>query len=140
MNRDVRVVELDRLHREDRGWGMNPLRTAGAGEEAAAGMHLVSIRPGAVRGNHSHGNATEWIVVFGGAGKLSWRSLPDGTLRESAFGGDGPALFEIPPGVEHAIANTSGRDLYALAFYDHPAPETRPCGPLAAPPDKGETP
>lgn len=140
MDPEVKRLKLDGMHRGSRGWGMNPLRMAGAGDAAAAGMHLVSIRPGAVRGNHAHANATEWIVAFGGQGKITWRSPADGSLREAVFGEEEPALFEIPPRVEHAITNTSGRDLYALAFYDHRSPETGPSGPLVEGPDKGETP
>ena len=126
MIEDVKQLGLEALRPDPRGWGMNPLRIAGVGDEAAKGLHLVSIRPGASRGHHAHGNATEWILVFGGKGKLAWRSPEDGSLRESAVSGEGPVLFEIPPRVEHVITNTSGADIYALAFYDHPSPETVP--------------
>jgi len=134
---EVKQVVLDGLRQGPRGWGINPLQIAGIGNEPAGGLHLVSIRPGASRGNHVHANATEWILVFGGPGRLTWRSPADGSLRESAVNGESPVLYEIPPRVEHVITNTSERDIYALVFYDHPAPESVPTGPLSGP-EKGE--
>ncbi len=122
----VRRVELHGLSSDPRGWGMNPVREAGAGTEAGAQLHAVSIRPGASRGYHAHENATEWILIFGGPAKLVWTCPADTTVREEAVTGPEPVLFEIPARVEHAVTNTGGRDIYALAFYDHPAPETLP--------------
>jgi oxalate decarboxylase/phosphoglucose isomerase-like protein (cupin superfamily) len=139
MIEDVKQLGLEGLYRGPRGWGMAPLRIAGAGDAAAEGLHLVSIRPGASRGNHAHGNATEWILVFGGTGKLTWRSPAVGTVRESVISGEGPVLYEIPPHVEHVITNTSGADIYALVFYNHPAPETVPSETLFGM-EKGEKP
>ena len=126
MQDEVKQLPLDRLHRGPRGWGTNPIRAAGAGPEAAEALHLVSLRPGTSRGNHVHGNATEWLMVFGGACRITWKSTRDGSLRESDFGGEGPVLYEIPARVEHVITNTSGKDIYALVFYDHPEPDTAP--------------
>jgi oxalate decarboxylase/phosphoglucose isomerase-like protein (cupin superfamily) len=125
MKGEVKRLDLDGLHQGPTGWGMNPLRIAGAGSQAADALHLVSIRPGASRGNHLHRNATEWILVFGGSGKLAWKSPEDGNLREMIVG-DGPALFQVPPLVEHVVVNTSEQDIYAMAFYDHPTPQTVP--------------
>lgn len=130
---------LDGLKSGPAGWGMNPVREAGAGNEAATGMHLVSIHPGTSRGHHAHANATEWIVVFGGTGVLTWRAPVDGSLREAFIDGQGPVLYEIPPGVEHVITNSGQQDIYALVFYDHPSPETVPAETLPAM-RKGESP
>lgn len=122
----VKRLALEGLRSDPGGWGVNPVLEAGAGPEAAHRLHLVSIRPGATRGRHAHGNATEWVLVFGGPARVVWSAPADGVLHESAVSGDRPVLFEIPAGVEHAITNTSGGEIYALAFYDHPDPETLP--------------
>ena len=130
----VTRVELRGLSSDARGWGMNPVRQAGAGPGAAAQLHVVSIRPGASRGHHAHGNATEWILVFGGPAKLTWTSPADAALHEEAVTGPDPVLFEIPSLVEHVITNTGDQDIYAVAFYDHPAPETLPAETLPTTP------
>jgi UDP-2-acetamido-2,6-beta-L-arabino-hexul-4-ose reductase len=126
MKNEVKKLDLPELHQGDRGWVMNPISAAGAVNLSPAAMHLVSIRPGASRGNHLHRNATEWILMFGGPGKLAWRCPEGGNIREFVIQGGGPELFQVPPRVEHIITNTSMEDIYALVFYDHDSPETDP--------------
>jgi len=136
MNSTVTRRAVDGLRQGDRGWVMNPLDAAGPAPFSRDAAHLVSIRPGASRGNHLHQNATERILVFGGPGVLAWRRPGEEEAREFAISGDVPELFEVPPGVEHVIANTSRHDIYALVFYDQ-APETSPASRLL-PSRKGE--
>ena len=112
---------------DPRGWGIDPIRAAGSKADISLGVHLVSLQPGsAPRGNHSHRDATEWLLIFGGPGKLIWRSAAEGPVHKVDIGGKGPSLFEVPPLVEHAIINTSDSDIYIMAFYDLPDPETTP--------------
>jgi len=124
MKKEVKKLDLAGLNQGDRGWAMNPMAAAGAGNLSRGAMHLVSIRPGAVRGNHLHRNATEWILVFGGTGRLSWKCPEGSGIREFTIQGRGPELYQVPPGVDHAIANTSSDEIYALVFYDRDSPET----------------
>jgi oxalate decarboxylase/phosphoglucose isomerase-like protein (cupin superfamily) len=126
MKEEVKRLDLGGMHQGPRGWGMDPLRIAGAGSQDTGSLHLVSIRSGASRGNHFHANATEWILVFGGSGMLVWKSPVDGNVRKMIVNAESPAFFQVPPWVEHAVVNTSEGDIYALVFYDHPAPETVP--------------
>jgi oxalate decarboxylase/phosphoglucose isomerase-like protein (cupin superfamily) len=110
---------------DPRGWSLDPIRAAGLNGGALAGFHLVSLKPGSVRGNHFHTHAREWILVFGGEGRLLLREGESAEPQELGLGGEEPAFFEIPPGVEHAIQNTSRSEMYLLAFYDRSDSETR---------------
>jgi oxalate decarboxylase/phosphoglucose isomerase-like protein (cupin superfamily) len=129
-----RQLNLEGIQRNDeRGWALNPLQAAGLAAGGPVGnLHAVSVRPGTARGNHCHADATEWMLVFGGPGRFIWRSPASPTPQEIPVESADPVLFEIPPGVEHALVNTSGADIFLLAFYNVAEPATVPCGPLTA--------
>ena len=101
---------------DQRGWGLNPLLLAGLKPEAVGDLHLVSLQPGAVRGNHYHEHATEWIVLFGGAASVAWRTLATGELQVEAVAAKTPVVFEIPAGVAHAIRNDADEPIYLLSL------------------------
>jgi uncharacterized RmlC-like cupin family protein len=110
-----------------RGWGMNPLETANIATESLGDLHVVSIKPGCVRGNHCHPNAREWILVFGGPARFAWRHGADGDTQEDIVDGESPAFFEIPAGVGHAVMNASNRDIYLISMSNALTPETENC-------------
>ena len=39
---------------DERGWGLNLLALSGLVERPVGDLHIVSVKPGAVRGNHRH--------------------------------------------------------------------------------------
>lgn len=77
-------------------------------------FHLVSIRPGQVRGNHLHPGFEEWLYPFPGPSLLFWEEAP-GVIREQELYG-GRLLVRIPPGVAHALKNPGPEMLYLLAW------------------------
>lgn len=128
---EVKRVDLQGyIWSDERGWGVNPLKAIGISGEAPGDFHLVSMRPGAIRGNHYHTNASEWLLFCGGPAKIAWRSAADGSIREENIRGDEPVLFEIPPRIEHAAVNLSSSDIYLLSFSNSPEPHTVRCSPL----------
>jgi len=115
----LKRVELrETTWRDDRGWGINPLEAAGLSRESLGNLHVVSIKPGTIRGNHYHTSATEWILVCGGPAKVVWRSGDEDFIHEALVRKAEPALFEIPPNVEHAVLNNSKGDIYLISFSD----------------------
>ena len=75
--------------------------------------HVVISQPGVIRGNHYHLNGTEIIAVMGPAlvriredQQLSDIEVPDREVYR----------FILPPGVAHAIKNTSDRLNVLAAF------------------------
>ena len=129
---EPRQLDLTALQRDDhRGWSLNPILASGLAAGAIGNLHVVSIKPGTSRGNHVHQEATEWLLVFGGAATLIWRSPTQPTPIELHLEGSRPWLFEIPPEVEHSILNPLNEDIYLVAFYDQPDPATEPCPTLA---------
>ena len=87
--------------------------------------HVVISQPGVIRGNHYHLNGTEIIAVMGPAlvrirdeQHLSDIEVPDQKVYR----------FILPPGVAHAIKNTSDRLNVLAAFntvvHDPEKPDT----------------
>jgi dTDP-4-dehydrorhamnose 3,5-epimerase-like enzyme len=128
----VKQVKLEKNTRQDeRGWGINPLDALGISDGFSGSMHLVSLKPGAVRGNHYHTNTTEWIFVFGGKAKIVFKAAQADSVHQIMVGDSEPALFEIPPKVEHAVVNTSMNDIYLAVICDSHAPDTIYCPALS---------
>ena len=127
----IKQVELQKNSWiDERGWGVNPLQALGFSEKITGNLHIVSLEPGAVRGNHLHTNATEWILVFGGKASIVWRPKNASSVRQISGGESKPALFEIPSDIEHAVVNDSNVTIYVAVFYDTHKPETVLCSPL----------
>ncbi|MHC4779473.1 MAG: polysaccharide biosynthesis C-terminal domain-containing protein [Planctomycetota bacterium] len=115
----MRRVELSgRAQPDARGWFVEPLVSIAKQEADIGNLHMVSLKPGAVRGNHYHEKSTEWLMSFGGPAKLVWRELGGEGRQIEIVEGPDPVLFEIPARTEHAIQNASNTDIYLLCFRD----------------------
>ena len=88
-----------------------------------AGIHVVAILPGQVRGNHLHKDTNELLFFFSGKGVFYWEE--DGELVERALDG-GQALIRIPAGIKHAFKNSGEEVVYLLAVRDGAFDPDRP--------------
>lgn len=107
---------------DSRGWIVNPFRTANLCGISPSNVHIVASKPGAIRGNHLHPRAREWVTIIEGLIRVSWaepREDQRGTVSRSEMV-SGPALIEIAPGVPHSLENCGERDAFMLAFNDGP--------------------
>jgi UDP-2-acetamido-2,6-beta-L-arabino-hexul-4-ose reductase len=87
-------------------------------------VHVALTVPGGVRGNHYHEHGTEVMTVFGPA----LVRLRDGDHLEDVRAATGEALrITIPPGVGHAVRNTSDHHMVIVSFntapHDHDNPD-----------------
>lgn len=121
------VVEITRLDqfRDHRGTAYEPL-----GPDALPGqrnVHVVITEPGHVRGNHVHRHTTEILTVHGPA---LVRFRAEGTTRDVEVDAGVAMAFRFPPGVPHAVLNTSDAPGVIVAFQDRPHdpedPDTEP--------------
>jgi oxalate decarboxylase/phosphoglucose isomerase-like protein (cupin superfamily) len=120
---EVRRHTLD-ARRDERGWVVNPLAVPDPGD-ALGHVHVASLAPGAVRGNHVHPDSAEYVLVWGGRAELAWESA-DGGLAVDKVGQDQLVVYEIPPGVAHAVTNTGDTEIYLMAYYFGPGEEEWP--------------
>lgn len=117
-----------RSWRDARGWGVRPLDAASLGPDALGDLHVVSLVPGAVRGNHLHPGVTEWMLLFGAPVTLAW--LPPGAEPASLRLELGePVLVEIPAGVGHALRGEGPGETFLVSWADG-APTTERTPPL----------
>lgn len=84
-------------------------------------LHLATIRPGCLRGNHFHARRREVVVVlFQDRWQLVWDQGPDRDVQARVFEGCGAVAIEIPPNCSHAFHNTGGVDLLVASLTDGP--------------------
>lgn len=121
----------EHLWGDARGWGLRPLDAAGVAADGLGGVHVVSVEPGAVRGNHRHPHTTEWMLIFGGAAEVASRG-PGAVAESATLGGDGPALVEFGPGVAHAVRGVGPGTVFLVCWADGD-PVTERVDPLLTP-------
>lgn len=126
----VKRMEIGDIRKDSRGWACDIIRGMLPDQTAIAGCHVASIKPGALRGNHLHEGATEWMLLFGGRARVLWQPPGGGAVREERIESSGPIFFEIPPGHPHAIENLSSGDIFLAVFYDRSEPGSLPSGDL----------
>jgi quercetin dioxygenase-like cupin family protein len=98
------------IYEDDRGW----VRVFG--KYSVTDLHVVSMRPGAVRGNHSHPLAEVIGVIDGGA-------ICEIEVTEGASGKtelieveDDQEAYKISPGIKHTVYNRGSRTFYLVCF------------------------
>lgn len=96
-----------------RGWVANPLLLPGFLSEFGH-LHVVSMNPGSVRGNHYHKTYREWLFIFGGDYEVYWNSGE--RIQKKSFTKDEFYTIEIPPGISHVIKNISDSVIYLVAY------------------------
>lgn len=112
----------DNIHRDQRGWVTNPFEGLPGFPLKFGHLHTGSIEPGAVRGNHFHPSAREWIFVLGGEYLLRWED--DGEIRERIVLENEYITIEIPPGTAHGVKNLSPSTLHFISYQNESLEET----------------
>lgn len=80
-------------------------------------LHVVTLEPNAVRGNHSH-IRDEFVCVLGGEGTCQIAVQDDVSgAKERILVKHDPMLFKIPKDVIHAFKNTGSNTVYLICFY-----------------------
>jgi dTDP-4-dehydrorhamnose 3,5-epimerase-like enzyme len=126
----MKLLKVTRLEarREERGWSVEP-----AAKMLAAGklknIHVVSMEPGTIRGNHVHSKQLEYAMVFGGRCLVAVENEA-GEREQMIIGPDDLCLFEIQPHIKHAFKNIGEETMFLIAFtdtpYDHRKPDVEP--------------
>jgi oxalate decarboxylase/phosphoglucose isomerase-like protein (cupin superfamily) len=125
MSKIRKVPIAEKTWKDARGWVLNPLPLAGLESTPLGNLHVASMQPGAVRGNHAHGSASEWLLFCGGPAVLLGGTPGDAGAEEIIINGGEPELFEIPAGLPHAIVNRSDREIFLVVFYEQKDLDTR---------------
>ncbi|MFC1568958.1 hypothetical protein ACFL4L_01870 [bacterium] len=94
-------------------------------------MHMASIKPGSIRGNHLHLRKKEMLVMMvEDTCQLYWK-LPEKLEPKIETFNKGTIVIEIEPGTAHAIYNNGQKDLIINSYSDTPySPETDDTEPI----------
>jgi dTDP-4-dehydrorhamnose 3,5-epimerase-like enzyme len=104
------------LPRATRVW---PWRTAFL--RAVEDIHVMTLEPGFVRGNHFHQEKREILIVeHRGEWALHWDDGPEGEPQERRFEQGGAVAVLVPPGSAHAIENRGGGTMRVISISDRP--------------------
>ena len=128
---DIQKIQLkNKINLDKRGWVINPLDAVSLSREFLCYFHVVSLKPGSIRGNHYHTNAKEWLLVCEGPAIVAWRSNDNNSICKNLVNKGEPSMYEINPQVEHAIMNTSDKDIFLISFSNSEKRETLQCSSL----------
>lgn len=88
------------------------------GDFLAQGLHVVTMQPGAVRGNHVH-NQNEIICVLGGDGicEIIPQDQISGETANIVVEGD-LKTYRIKAGIKHTLKNAGKSTFYLICFYE----------------------
>ena len=90
-------------------------------------MHIVSVEPGMIRGNHYHTHSNEVLIVQHRDDWLfAWKEDGKDVSRQQ-FSGQGATLFWLPAGLTHAVKNTGSTPLEILSCSNVEASEKDTC-------------
>ncbi len=121
----LKIHEVE-VMQDNRGWSLEPVNSSLLEGGGVKNIHIVSIEPGGIRGNHVHSEQTEWVLVFGGRCLVAAQDK-SGLREEMIIETDRRVVLEIPPGVAHAFKNIGERTSYLLALcslaYSHKNPD-----------------
>ena len=113
----IQIKEVE-FHQDDRGWYIKPISDDDIQNGIISDIHMVSIKPGAVRGNHYHVNKTENIFIMGSTCRVLAIDNNTKEKEEKIIEDNDKILFIIPPDVTHAIGNIGNEVSYLFCFSD----------------------
>ncbi|MFH1538828.1 MAG: Rid family hydrolase [bacterium] len=104
--------------RDERGWNVHPFDEKRLAEGELANLHVVSMAPGTIRGNHFHRSQTEQIMPVGGPCLFRAADSRTGERYEEVFDAETPVRVKVEPGVAHVFRNISDRVIHLICASD----------------------
>lgn len=94
-------------------------------------VHITTLVPGAVRGEHYHRDRRELLIVLHrGPWSLPWDCGEGTEIQRRDFTGGGAVLIEVAPLAAHAVRNDGPTDLSIVGLsdgaFDPAAPDAYP--------------
>lgn len=103
---------------DDRGWVTNLLDHLPIRPVDLANIHIVSMEPGTVRGNHYHNRQVEAICPLGSRIRIIAKNSQTAEVIDEIVMGSPPVLFVFQPGIAHAFRNEGDGPGYLICFAD----------------------
>lgn len=91
-------------HKDERGW-LVELFKATELEKPVKQLHIASIEPGYVRGNHYHSKRMEWFFIAAGEAKLTLQDIKTKAKISFKLSPKNPKVITIFPRIAHSVEN-----------------------------------
>ena len=111
----IQVKKIE-FNQDDRGWFITPITNDDIKNHIISDVHIVSMKPGAIRGNHYHVNKTENIFIIGSTCRVLVIDNNTKEKEEKIVENSDKMLFVIPSDVTHAIENIGNEVSYLFCF------------------------
>ena len=102
------------VHSDKRGWLVELLK-ANELEKPVKQIHITSIKPGYIRGNHYHSKRMEWFFVVAGKAKLSLQDIKTKEKIHFKLSPKEPKVITIFPFIAHAVKNVGKEIVYLVS-------------------------
>ena len=103
--------------KDERGWVISPPVIEDLGD---ACLHIPSLKPKAVRGNHYHDVHTESVIILGGKCLVASRNRETNHYEEFIYDGVNKQLLVINPKITHAFKNVDYHTICLICYYQGP--------------------
>ena len=102
------------IHEDERGWLVELLK-ANEIEEPIKQIHIASIKPGHVRGNHYHSKRMEWFFIVAGKAELSLHDIKTKEKICFKLSSKEPKVITIFPNIAHTVKNVGKEMVYLVS-------------------------
>jgi dTDP-4-dehydrorhamnose 3,5-epimerase len=115
-----------KIHADNRGWLVELLK-ANQLEKPVKQIHVASIEPGCIRGNHYHSKTIEWFFVVAGKAELFLQDVKTKAKVRFKLSPKQPKVITVFPNISHAIKNVGKETVYLVSaqseIYNHRKPD-----------------
>ena len=117
---DKSIILDTQSQSDERGWVNEPIENKDLAAGKIRNVHIASILPGAVRGNHFHMRKTEFALIMGNG--CQFNTIDNETSKKEQIITDGskPVIVRIPQKISHAFKNIGNSVVYLLCYSDQP--------------------
>lgn len=113
---------------DTRGFSYKASKEALAFSQKIVDLHITSIVPGAIRGNHFHSGRNEVIyVIYQSKWQLVYDEGENSEVKNHEITGSGCIEITVSANCAHAIKNTGRKDLLILAASNGEYDPELPC-------------
>lgn len=102
------------VHSDRRGWLVELLKSNEL-EKPVKQIHIASIKPGCVRGEHYHSKRIEWFFIVAGLAKLSLEDIKTKEKISFKLSSREPKVITIFPKISHAVENIGKDTVYLVS-------------------------
>ena len=111
------IIELEH-YSDARGFNTHPVDYKLLASGGVDNVHIVSLTPGAVRGNHVHHRQTEYFMLMGGPCRVVAKNMETGETFEHTHNPGDVVLYRADPGIAHVFKNIGDVEMFALCYSD----------------------